>query len=322
VLNGEEDFFKFQVKRTIEQKLKLPTTYVDSEESSDEFYSKIESFDLFSEPKLFYINNQSGNLKKHKYFWKYVEESKDSKYIINSEKKVPEGVLEIKCDKIKESAAREVIKFIEQILQEANLSVQRGNFPFFYALYKSDLFQIYNEIQKCKAWADSEGKRELTYPELKSILSPAANKNVFDFINYFRKRKLKPAVAALEGVGDSDILLYSYHLFRLFDHVLAYKSAKRLKLNDQEIIRGLDINIYYLRYTLQESNSLWKESELKELMMILERVNLKIKSFNFPSAKAILSLTFKYWKASPQTQPFVNVFCEKPFLESVYLDVF
>lgn len=291
ILNGDEYYFKHKIKNHIKKTVNLPITYVDAELGSDDFYSKIETMELFPEPKIFYIDNESGNLKKHKFFWKNLD--KDSKYIINNLKKIPDNAVEIKCDKIKDNA-REVTKFVNSLFQELCLVTDARNLPLFYALYKNDLFTIYHEISKCKYWAEANDKVEITYPEIKKIVSPIQEKNIFEFVNFFRLRKLKGAVTLLKGIKDDEMLLYSYHLFRALDHVLGYKSAKKMGEADSEIIKGLEINIYYLKYNLQQIAHLWNEEELKTLLIILEDLNLKIRTLNFPASKAIMNITLKY----------------------------
>lgn len=298
VLNGEDDYFKYTARKLIQDGLKIPLTYVDTSEKPTAFYTKIDSFDLIPEPKLFYLNNADEDLSKQKFFWNYVKESpKDSRYIINTlkMKEVPEGVdvLEVECEKIKDSA-REVAKFVTEMFTHAMLVVDPKDLGYFYYLYRNDLFAIFNEIQKCKLWAKEKGRVSITYSDMQNILSPISRGDVFGFANNFIQRRLSLSLKEIEDLTDNDVLPYSFNLFKAAEKILAYKSAVRAGLSEDEIIKGLEINMYYLKYTLKTIESMWKERELKNLLIALENINFKIKSFNFPCAKAIVTLTLKY----------------------------
>ena len=298
VLNGEDDYFKYCAKKVLQAGFKIPLTYADTSDASTSFYTKIDSFDLMPEPKLFYLNNVEEDLKKHKFFWNYVKDSPpDSRYIVNTlkMKEIPEGfdVLEIECDKVKDNV-RDVSKFVTEMLSRVALIVDAKDLGYFYHLYRNDLYTIFNEIQKCKLWASATGNVSLTYADMQNILSPTAHKDVFGFTNSFMQRRLKNSLLEIEDLDDNDVLPYSFNLFKAGEKVLAYKSALRDGLSDDEIIKGLEINIYHFRYVLKAIEPLWKERELKLLLVALENINFKIKSFNFPCAQAIVTLTLKY----------------------------
>ena len=296
VLNGDDEYFKHSVKVSLQDAHKIPLTYVDA--SEPDFYTKIDTLDLMPEPKLFFLNNSSGGLEKQKFFWNYVKDSpKDSRYIISNFKikDVPEGVtsLEVECEKVKDSA-RDVIKVVNEMLTQATLVLDAKDVAYFYYLYRNDLFASFNEIQKCKLWAKSTGVITLTFKDLQGILSPITHSDVFGFVNNFTYRRLKACLSEISELEDNDVLPYTFNLFKSTEKILAYKSARRAGLTDDEFIKGLELNIYYFKYTLKLIEPLWKESELRSLLIALENINYKIKSFNFPCTKAIVALTLKY----------------------------
>jgi DNA polymerase III delta subunit len=298
VLNGEEELYKVLAKEKIRDSFKtLEIDYVDSELEVSEFYSKIDSSDLFPHPKLFYINNTSNNLSKQKQFWSYVKSSdSESIYIINSLKeKVPTEIksIEIKCDKIKDSQ-KDVCKAVGEIAQSLGIAISVTDLPIFYSLYKNNLFAIYQELKKCKTYLDSKKTSYLESKDIFKIVSPALEKDPFIFANNFMHRKLKSCIANLPN--ESDFIPQFGNIFNTAEKILVYKSAKLSKMSDDEICKKYEINPFYLKYNLLSVEKMWSVKELSELMIEIESINCKIRRFNFTVKEAILNLVFQYCK--------------------------
>lgn len=297
LLNGDEDLFKFLAKDILAKSFAdLELTYVDSELEPSEFYEKIESLDLIPHPKLFYINNTSGNLSKQKQFWNYVSDApQDTRYIINqlSSKQVEEGVetVEVLCEKVRDNQ-KEVGKIVHELLKSVGLAISPTDVPLFYALYKNNLFAIYQELQKCKVYAQSLKCAYLDTPELRKILSPPTDKDPFIFANAFMARKLKTVLLNLPDA--SEFVPQFGNVFATAEKILVYKSAKSLKQTDDQVIKNYEFNQYYFKYTVQNLEKSWSVSELRQLMLEIEDVNLKIRRFNFPVKEAILNFAFRY----------------------------
>lgn len=293
-LNGDEDYFKFLAKNILAKNFKeLELNFVDSEDES--FYEKIEGNDLIPHPKLFYIDNSSANLNKHKYFWKYVKDSPaDTRYVINNLKdKAKEDieVLEIKCAKIKDSA-REVGKFVSDMVKKLQLAIPVTDQPFFYNQYRNNLFTIYSELKKCQLWADHTGTRYMDVKTLREILSPPLEKDPFAFSNAFLHRKMKQAIALVPSLYELPLQLGS--VFASAEKLLVVKSARRSGMGDTDIESTYELNHYYFTYTIKPMEKLWSENELKALLVDIETLNTKQRSFNFPVSKNVIQLILKY----------------------------
>jgi len=296
ILNGDEDLFKLLSKnKIVSHNLDYDFVYVDSDLEISDFYSNIESSDLFSSPKIFYVNNINGGLSKQKQFWNYVSNSTDNCiYIVNYLKeKIPETVnyLEIKCEKIKDSQ-KEVSKITSELAKEIEIVVSPTDLPIFYAFYKNNLFSIYQELKKCKIYANANKTSYLDTKEILKIISPSLEKDPFLFANNFMQRKLKICLANLPK--DSDFIPQFGNIFNIADKLLVYKSCKSLKLNDEKISKDYDINLFYLKYNLIPIEKIWDATELNQLMLEIENINYKIRRFNFTVNEAILNLVLKY----------------------------
>lgn len=293
-LNGDEEYFKFLAKVILVKSFKnLELNYVDSED--EDFYSKIEGNDLIPHPKIFYIDNASGHLSKLKYFWKYVKDSpEDSRYIINglnSKAKEDIDVLEIKCSKIKDSP-REVGKFVSDMVKSLQLAIPVTDLPYFHNHYRNNLFSIFNELKKCQLWADYKGSRYMDAEVLKGILSPSLDKDPFAFSNAFLQRRLKAAIPIAPTLNDMPLQMGS--VFSGAEKLLVVKCARRSGMGDAEIEKAFELNHYYFTYTIKPMEKLWAEKELKLLLVDIEALNRKMRSFNFPVTKNVIQLIFKY----------------------------
>ena len=292
ILNGEEDFFKYLTRTIIQKKFAdSDKVYANTEMDTAEFYERIEPNEIIPQPKVIYVDNTEGELSKFKGFWSAVRTSdKDVRYILNSckAKEIPEDVatVEIVCPKIKDNA-REVGAFVGEMVSALGLVIDPKNVPFFFHLYRNNLFLIYNELKKCQWYAEHTGQRELTYPVLKKILSPASQKDVFALSTNFMKRKLKACFLDLEDIPETEVPLHLFNIFKAAERLLVYKTATANGMS-------YDFNQFFVKYTLKEQTTLWNVSELRDLMLVIEAVLLKTKSFNYPAGKCIVNLVLHY----------------------------
>jgi len=299
ILNGDEGFYKFLARSLIQKKFAdADRVYANTEMDPADFYERIEPNEIIPQPKVIYVDNSEGDLSKFKGFWSAVRVSdKDVRYIINDckEKEVPEGLssVEIKCSKPKDNA-RDVGAFVEEMAQALNVVIDRKNIPYFYFLYRNNLFSIYNELKKCQLFADASGQRELPYSVLKKVLSPASEKDVFALSTNFMKRKLKACFLDLEEISESEMGLHLYNIFKAAERNLVYKMATANGMSDADVVSAYEFNQFFVKYTLKEQSSLWTEAELRDVMLVIESVLLRTKSFNYPAGKCIVNLVLHY----------------------------
>lgn len=297
-LNGKEPFYKYLIKNLLVKALKdHEFVFVTTDLESEEFYEKTESADLIPHPKLFYIDNSSGDLSSHKYFWEGVQNSgPESRYIISDPGKgVPKEVraFEIECDGVKDNP-RDVGKFVTEYSKKLGLFIEPKNIPVFHYLYKNNLFAIYTELRKCKIWSEETGKVEVDYTALKHLLSPSAEKDTFQLSTNFLHRRLKPTLNDIADTSEHDILLHVFNVFKGAEKVLVYKSARAAGISDVDISSEFEINIHYLNFTVKPLEKLWGVDELKNLLLDLESLNFKSKSSSFPATQGLVHATMKY----------------------------
>lgn len=299
VLNGNENFFKFLARTTIQKKFpEAERMFADTEMDPATFYDKVEPNEIIPQPKIIYVDNTEGDLTKFKGFWSAVRSSdKDIRYIVNEfkMKEVPDDIaaMEIVCSKIKDQP-KEVGAFVEELIQAFGLVIDRKNLPYFHYLYRNNLFVIYNELKKCQILAEKTGQVELSFATLKKVLSPASEKDVFSLSTNFMKRKIKACFLDLEDTPESEMPLHLFNIFKAAERVLVYKSATANGMSDAEIVSAYDFNPYFVKYTLKEQVASWSEDELRDVLFVIEAVLLKTKSFNYPVGKCMMNLILHY----------------------------
>ena len=261
---------------------------IESDDDSTDFYSKIESEGIFSEPKVCFINNFSGELKDKKLFERYVSSSSTLIYVVfGADLKTSLPSIKIDCGKIKDSA-KDVTPYVKDILFEAGVNFSISDQAIFYFLYRNDLQTIYNEVQKIKLLNNRLQKILLSSDDVLSILSPSEHKDVFKFSNNFMNRKLR---GALNSLPDEDFLP---HLGNIFSTAEKLFISKKSKLSDELFIKNYKINSYYFNQSIKPLLSLWSEIELKNLMGEMNTIRLKLKETRLPIKLALKNCTFKY----------------------------
>jgi len=297
LLNGDEFFYKYALKNVIFSGFKgYEFVYTNSECDSSELYEAIDSSDLIPHPKVVYVDNSHGDLSKHKYFWDNVAaSSEDVRHIVTDCKKVPDGldVLQVECSKLKDNQ-KDIGKFVTDYSRKLGIVIDPKNVPMFHYLYRNNLFVIYNELKKCRIWAEENKTVEVDFGILKQLLSPSCEKDVFQFSTNFLNRRLKACLSSLPEIIDHEAPLHIFNIFKGAEKILLYKYAIQEKISEQDFLTEYAINFYYLNYTIKPMDKIWSRQELVDLLLELENINSKIKTFNYPGLKGVSNLVLKY----------------------------
>lgn len=286
---GDEGFFHSRIKDSFIKK--FPDLKIQNVEADDEpvdFYSRIESETLFSDPKLVFINNLDGELKDKKLFEQYVTASETSKYVVfGDDLKVSAPHVKIECGKIKDNA-KDVSSYVKQMLSDAGVNFTVNDIAVFHFLYRNDLLTIFNEIQKIKLLNNKGQKILLDFNDVVNVLSPSEHQDIFKFSNNFMGRKLK---GALNSLPADDFLPHIGNIFSTAEKILI---AKKSKLSDELIIKNYKINSYYFNQSIKPILNLWSEAELKNLMGEMNLIRLKLKETKLPVRLLLKNCILKY----------------------------
>jgi DNA polymerase III delta subunit len=287
--SGNENYFHDRIKNLFVQKFpNLKIQNVEADDEPENFYPGIEADSLFSEPKLIFINNVTGELKDKKLFEQYVKSAATAKYFVfGDDLKTSLPNIKIDCAKVKDSP-KDVYPYLKQILFESGVNFSLSGMSIFYQMYRNDIQTIYNEIQKIKLFNTKEQKILLERADVLNILSPSEHVDIFDFSNNFMNRKLR---GALNSLPADDFLPHIGNIFSTSEKLFI---AKKSKLPDEQIIKNYKFNSYYFLHTIKPLLGLWSEGELKNLIGEMNSIRLKLKETKIPIRLALKNSVLKY----------------------------
>jgi len=286
---GDENYFHSKVRALFVQKFpKLKIQNVEADEEPLDFYAQIESDNLFSDPKLVFINNASGDLSSKKLFEQHVKSSTSAKYVVfGDDVKTAQPNVKIECGKVKDNP-KEILGYVKQMVSEAGINLMPKDMEVFYFLYRNDLQTIYNEIQKIQLLNNSMQKMILEFSDITNVLSPSEHLDVFKFSNNFMKRNMK---GALNSLPEDDFLPHIGNIFSIAEKLYI---SKKSNLPDDEIIKNYKFNNYYYLHSIKPLLNLWSEGELKNLLGEMNGFRLKLKESKLPMKLTLKNCIFKY----------------------------
>lgn len=286
---GDEGHFHSKIRALFVKKFpKLKVQNVEADDEPVDFYAQVEAEDLFSDPKLVFINNSTGDLSTKKLFEQCVKSSTTAKYVVfGDDFKTSLPNVKIECAKVKDNL-KEVLPYVRQIISDADLTLSPKDIHVFHYLYRNDLQTIFNEVQKIKLLNNTLQKIILNFKDIENVLSPSEHVDIFKFSNNFMSRNLR---GSLNSLPEDDFLPHIGNIFSVAEKLY---TSKKSNLPDEQIIKNYKFNNYYYLHNIKPLLSLWSEGELRNLIGEMNAIRLKLKESKLPIKLTLKNCVFKY----------------------------
>lgn len=182
-----------------------------------------------------------------------------------------------------------LVKWIIDEFKEVGKTIDKKDAEEFLGLIGSDSFALSNEIQKTAEHSTTE---RITRDEMKQIISPIINENMFLFTEKLAEKKKTEAIKLLNeqmSLGTSVQQLLSM-IIRQYRNLLQIKSAQENGITSVNLAKHLSLHPFVVKKSIGQAN-LYSLSELKEIYRKLLELDIKAKSSKL-KPKTILNLFF------------------------------
>lgn len=182
-----------------------------------------------------------------------------------------------------------LVKWIIDEFKELGKTIDKKDAEEFLGLIGNDSFAISNEIQKVVNRSSAD---KILRDEMKQIISPIVNENMFLFTEKLAEKKKTEAIKLLNeqmslGISVQQLLAM---IIRQYRNLLQIKSALEDGIPSANLAKHLSLHPFVVKKSIGQAN-LYSLSELKEIYRKLLELDIKTKSSKL-KPKTILNLFF------------------------------
>lgn len=182
-----------------------------------------------------------------------------------------------------------LVKWIIDEFKELGKTIDKKDAEEFLGLIGNDSFAISNEIQKVVNRSSAD---KILRDEMKQIISPIVNENMFLFTEKLAEKKKTEAIKLLNeqmslGISVQQLLAM---IIRQYRNLLQIKSALEDGITSANLAKHLSLHPFVVKKSIGQAN-LYSLSELKEIYRKLLELDIKAKSSKL-KPKTILNLFF------------------------------
>ncbi|HNV97019.1 MAG TPA: DNA polymerase III subunit delta [bacterium] len=177
---------------------------------------------------------------------------------------------------------------IEEFKNQGKI-IDKKDAEYFLGLIGNDSFSLSNEIQKV---SNHSGGEKISREEMRQIISPVINENMFLFSEKLAEKKKAEAIKLLNeqmslGITVQQLLSMIIRQYRI---LLQIKSAIESGVSQNNLAKHLSLHPFVVKKSIDQVN-LYSLCELEEIYRKLLELDIKMKSSKL-KPKTILNLFF------------------------------